>query len=59
VVGADHEHFRRRRFFKLMQPARYGGFEYGFNGLHGCDQRNSPRLHGIGLECAIGVSTSG
>lgn len=33
VSAQTMEEFRHAGFFKLMQPARYGGFEYGFTAL--------------------------
>src|ERR1700733_5669851 len=33
VSGETMQDFRRAGIFKLMQPARYGGYEYGFTGF--------------------------
>jgi alkylation response protein AidB-like acyl-CoA dehydrogenase len=48
--------FRRAGFFKLMQPARYGGFEYGFTAFMDVIVELGRACTASAWNCAIGVS---
>src|SRR6202041_3122384 len=56
VSAQTMEDFRRAGFFRLMQPARYGGFEYGFTAFMDVIIELGRACTASAWNCAIGVS---